>query len=341
MLEWLDAHPDIKANTNVVITSDHGFATVSRRDIDGQARTTTSAAAQHDYVDRNGRVDTMKGTLPSGFLAIDLALGLKTGLFDPDRRAAEGAQLPYARVRLDGDTWEHPANGNGLLGADVRRPDGADARVIVAANGGSDLIYVPDGSADTVNRVVDLLVKYDYVGGIFVDDKFGTLPGTLPLSAIGLVGSTRLPRPAIVVAFKVFYSSPGDIRTAVQIADTTLQQGQGMHGGFGRDTTFNNMAALGPDFRKGITNDAPVSNADIVPTLAHVLGFEFPAGGLLRGRVAHEALKAGVDAPAPRTQRVVSPPAAGVHTVLQYQEMNGVRYLQAACFVPETITECR
>ena len=44
------------------------------------------------------------------------------------------------------------------------------------------------------------------------------------------------PRPAIVVSFKTFTLDPqeaasGDpLQNAVQIADTTLQQGQGMHG---------------------------------------------------------------------------------------------------------------
>ena len=340
-LEWLDANPAIKANTNVVITSDHGFATISRREIDREGRTTASEAARHDYVGQNGQLDTEKGMLPTGFLAIDLALGLRTSLFDPSRRAAQASPLPYAKVRLDSDRWEHPARGDGLLGADVRRLDAADATVIVAANGGSDLIYVPDGSSDTVNRVVNLLATYDYIGGIFVDDKFGPLPGTLPLSAIGLAGSTRLPRPAIVVTFKVFYLDPADIRTAVQIADVTLQQGQGMHGGFGRDSTFNNMAALGPDFRSAFEDAAPVSNADIVPTLAHVLGFEWNSGGSLRGRVAVEALKSGSQTAAPRRSLLVSQSAGGWRTVLHAQELHGVRYLEYACFLPEPLTACR
>ena len=90
---------------------------------------------------------------------------------------------------MEYDLWERPASGNGLLGDDVQKLDGSDARAIVASNGGSDLVYVPDGNADTVREITNLLLTYDYVGGIFVDDKFGSLPGTLPLSAINLVGS--------------------------------------------------------------------------------------------------------------------------------------------------------
>ncbi|HVZ20077.1 MAG TPA: alkaline phosphatase family protein, partial [Vicinamibacterales bacterium] len=68
LLDWLDAHPDIKANTDVFVTSDHGFATVSRREIDRTGRATASQAARHEYVDAAGEVDTHPGTLPTGFL---------------------------------------------------------------------------------------------------------------------------------------------------------------------------------------------------------------------------------------------------------------------------------
>ena len=36
---------------------------------------------------------------------------------------------------------------------------------------------------------------------------------------------------------------------AVNVADTGLQQGQGMHGSFNRADTMNFMAAIGPDFQ--------------------------------------------------------------------------------------------
>jgi arylsulfatase A-like enzyme len=331
LLAWLDAHPAIKANTDIVVTSDHGFATVSRREIDRTGRATDSDTAKHEYVDETGKVDTAKGTLPPGFLAIDLSLGLHTDVFDPNTLVDNGRA--YKKVRLAGETWEHPTSGNGLLGSHVARPDGADARAIVAANGGSDLIYVPDGNAAMVQRIVDLLLTYDYVSGVFVDDTFGQVPGTLPLSAIGLVGATKLPRPAIVVAFKVFYLNPDDLKTAIQIADTTLQEGQGMHGGFGRDSTYNNMAAIGPDFRSKFVDRAAVSNADIVPTLARVLGFDVSRHGTLVGRVMTESLNGATDSPPARMHTLRSPPANGRQTLLMYQEMAGVRYLDAGCFV--------
>ena len=39
---------------------------------------------------------------------------------------------------------QHSTSGNALIGASGQILDNTDAKVIVAANGGSDLIYVPD-----------------------------------------------------------------------------------------------------------------------------------------------------------------------------------------------------
>jgi hypothetical protein len=221
--------------------------------------------------------------------------------------------------------------GNALLGVDVQQVDGSDARAIVAANGGSDLIYVPDGNADVLHQIVERLLSYDYVSAVFVDDKYGDVAGTLPLSAINLVGASKMPRPAIAVAFKVFYLNPADLKTAVQISDTSLQSGQGMHGGFGRDSTFNNMAAMGPDFKPRYADPLPVGNADVTPTLAQILGFDVPKGGLA-GRPLLEALTGGVSPAAPPVQHRRSTAASGKQTLLNFQEYGGVKYLDTACF---------
>ena len=55
---------------------------------------------------------------------------------------------------------------------------------------------------------------------------------------------------------------------SVQVADTVLRQGQGMHGSFGRGDTMNFMAAIGPDFKAGYVDPLPVSNADVGMTIA-------------------------------------------------------------------------
>ena len=341
ILQWLDQHPDIKANTDIFITSDHGFATVSRREIERTAKTTKAPSAQHLYYAPSGQLSTNKGDLPIGFLAIDLAYSLQTRLWDPDAPNAPSLRAPYKEVHLSLDEynkplerWEYPGHGNGLLGNTVYKSDGSDAMAIVAANGGSDLIYVPGHDANTVQHILAVLLKLDYVGSIFVDDRYGKLPGTLPLSSIDLVGTAVTPRPDIVVAFRSFYLNPGDIMLGVQVSDTNLQEGQGNHGGFGRDCTYNNMAAIGPDFKRHSVDHAPVGNADIVPTVAKILGLQLQSNGKLQGRVLDEALAGSVDpAAAPPMQSLVSAPAPdnSLRTVLFFQEFGGQRYFYSAC----------
>jgi arylsulfatase A-like enzyme len=335
ILDWLDVNPAIKAQTDIFVTSDHGFATVSRREVTRTGKATASESAKHNYWDSSGNVETAVGTLPSGFLAIDLAIAMNTNLFDPDRHADRAE--PYRKLRLGPDVYERPSAGDGLLGESVRKVDGSDALAIVAAGGGSDLIYVPDKNPETVRRIVGLLAGFDYVDGLFVDDQYGAIPGALSLSSIGLLGNTPLPRPAIVVTFKTFYTDPANLMTGVQVSDTTLQEGQGNHGGFGREVTFNNMAALGPDFKSGFEDPLPVSNADIVPTLAHILGFSLTGRGKLSGRIISEALRNTSSSSVPSTKSSLpSSDANGLRTILEFQDFDGHRYLDRACLAPSS-----
>ena len=111
-----------------------------------------------------------------------------------------------------------------------------------------------------------------------------------------------------------------------------------MHGGFGRDSTFNNMAAMGPDFKTRYADPLPAGNADIAPTLAQILGLTMKPNGKLTGRVLAEALTgAPATANAP-VQYLRSATANGKQTLLIYQEHAGTRYLTAACFVDASAT---
>ena len=95
------------------MTADHGFATISK-----ESRTSPAARASYG--------DVPAGFLPPGFVAIDIATALGLPLHDPDAKNA-----PIA-------VNSHPSRSNGLIGPDPAKPD-----VVVAANGGSDLVYLP------------------------------------------------------------------------------------------------------------------------------------------------------------------------------------------------------
>jgi arylsulfatase A-like enzyme len=298
----------LAANTDIVIAADHGFSTIGKE-------SATSPAAKVHYT------DVHPGFLPPGFVAIDIAHALDLPLYDPDNKNAQiGAGA-------------HSKAGNGLIGRDAATPD-----IAVAANGGSDLVYLLNHDRALAARVVEALLAQDYVSGIFVDDDLGPIPGTLPLSAINLKGAAKMPVPSIVVNFRSFSTGcERPVLCTVEIADTPLQQGQGMHGSFSRADTMNFMAAIGPSFRPAYADEAPVSNADVGQTLARLLGLKIPFRGSLMGRVIEEALLGGAE-PAVSAETLRAQPAAnGLATTLSYSQIGITRYFSAAGFPGRTV----
>ncbi|MGN6749717.1 MAG: alkaline phosphatase family protein [Xanthobacteraceae bacterium] len=294
--------------TDIIATSDHGFSTISKE-------SHTSSTVKSKFA------DTLPDHLPLGFVALDLAHALNLPLLDPDdgyRTIGEG---------------EHSKNGNGLIGGDRDKP-----KAVVAANGGSDLIYIPDGDKALAKRVIDVLLSEDYVSGIFVDSKLGKFPGTLSLDDIALEGSAITPHPAIAISFRSFDTVCGEpVRCTVEVADTVLQQGQGMHGSFSRADTWNFMAMQGPDFKAQFVDPAPASNADIGRTIAQLMHLETSDKGKLLGRVLSETLPGG--AVPEVSSRVISSEAAanGLTTVLDMQQVGQTRYFDVAGFPGRTV----
>jgi hypothetical protein len=298
----------LAANTNIIISSDHGFSTISK-----ESRTSPSAKIAYE--------DTPKDFLPMGFLAIDLAKALKLPLFDPNNKNA-----PIADDA-------HPKAGNGVLGKDPAKPD-----LVVATNGGSDLIYLPGKDKKLADRTVKALLEQDYVSGIFVDDALGRFPGTLPMSQLGLKGNAVTPNPSIVVNFRSWSSGCEEpTNCSVQIADTVLRQGQGMHGSFSRGDTLNFTAAIGPDFKSGYVDALPVSNADVGATAAKIMGLSQKPKGNLIGRVITEAMPNGATPRAFSDSAKSQASANGLRTVLNFQRVGAQRYFDTAGFPGRTL----
>lgn len=340
IVAYVQSNPALANNTDIILTADHGFSTISKHEIDATGQNFVSDyASTFTYKTTAGRQEVNTGFLPVGFLAIDLAHQFGLPLFDPDVVMTNGGVRSYTPVdptiaQATPAVEQHPAGGNGLIGGNGTILNTTDAKIVVAANGGSDLIYVPSHDAQTVRAIVAFLAQQSYVGGIFVDDSYsGDIPGALPLSAIGLVGSSLTPRPAISVNFKTFYLDPKNLQTGIEIADTGLQEGQGMHGSLSRADTFNNIAAIGPDFKTGFVDPAPMSNADLVPTLASIMNINLPFMGNLKGRIMKEALKGYTDLPVASQEKHISGYSNGTATVLTYQLLGDERYYDEACLI--------
>jgi arylsulfatase A-like enzyme len=293
--------------TNIIVAADHGFSTISK-----ESKTSTTVSKTYP--------DTPEGFLPLGFLAIDLSKALGLPLFDPNDKNAAVADNAFPRA------------GNALLGNEPTKPD-----LVVATNGGSDLIYLPNSDRALALRTVNALLAQDYVSGLFVDDALGPIDGTLPMSALNLQGKAVTPRPAIVVNFRS-YSAGCDqpALCSISVADTVLRQGQGMHGSFSRGDTMNFMAAIGPDFKADYADPLPVSNADVGITAARLLNLSRPAKGTLVGRVMTEAMPNG-QVPEARAATIESKPAHnGLRTVLKLQSVGDQVYFDVAGFPGRT-----
>jgi hypothetical protein len=309
-------------STDIIVAADHGFSTIDKG-------SKTSPAAAGSYA------DTREKELPPGFLAMDLTAALHNNdstlqLFDPDD---DNKQVDLKSA--------HPGNGNGVIASDPKHP-----QVIIAANGGSDLVYIPPAVLDKRahelgTQLVRALLEQDYVSGLFVNEqRIGKQPGALSMSDIGLIGTALTPLPTIVVNFRSFASDCQRTRVlcAREIADTRLQGGQGMHGSFSRADTWNFMAARGPDFRQGFVDSMPASNADIGMTIAHLLGIQPAATGKLSGRVLQESLREGGKSADVCTQTLKSQPAAnGLATILKTQRVGSNVYFDVAGFSGRTV----
>lgn len=301
----------LDGNTNIFVTADHGFSTISK-----QSKTSPAAKLKYERIP--------EGQLPPGFLAIDLADALGLPVHEPFLKADP----------VDYKAGKHPRRASAILGNDPAKPD-----VVIGVNGGNDLIYLPQANAkELAPKVVKALLAQDYTSGIFVRDDLGAIPGTLPMSKIGLKGGARTPTPSIVVNFRSETTGCDQpLFCAVTVTDGTLMQGQGHHGSFSRADTKNFMAAIGPAFKSGFRNEAPVSNADIAPTLAQIIGVKLQPIGKLQGRAITEVLIGGKPVKPWRYDLVSAPGDGGLRTIVNMQFVGTTRYLSAAGFPGRTV----
>src|SRR6185312_8216629 len=95
-------------------------------------------------------------TADHGFLTIDHSSATSP--------SSQGGQIKAGFLLADlGTALKLPKINNAALGADATAPD-----LVLAANGGTDLIYLPKGNAKAMaGRIVEFLARQDYVSGIF------------------------------------------------------------------------------------------------------------------------------------------------------------------------------
>src|SRR6266852_7273455 len=160
--------------------------------------------------------------------------------------------------------------------------------IVVAANAGSDYLFVPDGDPNTVKAAVVSLQNRLQFGAIFVSDKYGDVTGTLPMSLINTENPVTGRGPDIIVSFTFDENVAVAGRPGISYASSVNRRGD--HGSFSPTDTHISMMAHGPSFKSGLYDTLPTANVDIAPTVARILTFNMRG---VQGRLLEEALKGG------------------------------------------------
>jgi arylsulfatase A-like enzyme len=240
-----------------------------------------------------------------------------------------------------------------LVAAGIKKShDSTD--VIVAPNGGADLVYLsptefptPQSRRAILQKIVNFAEAQEWCGPIFSRDPatapdersrrgrsrrapkpyLGWIDGTFSQRVVGLYNPAR--SPDLVISFReepnadnkgltgpgnpaFLIGGTGQASTRNKSAELihpvkglvyedsgtsqTFTTGMGMHGAAGEREIHNFCAAIGPDFRRGFVDLNPTANTDVAPTITQILRVLpniGPGGAVPAGRAMAEALTDG------------------------------------------------
>jgi arylsulfatase A-like enzyme len=275
-----------EASTDIIITQDHNHSTVSGDVTHFPLRAIVDrgvGAVSRDGYSVSGFVRTAELLTRDGLKAYDGAacrdVTTLSGIM------ADGTYL-HSRRDDEGHVCGRPQKYTSTSYAIPKPiPPGA---IVVAANAGSDYLFVPDGNIETVKAAVVSLQSRLQFGAIFVSDKHGEVVGTLPMSLIKTEASEKGRAPDIIVSFTYDESVAVAGKSGVSYASSINRRGD--HGSFSPTDTLISLMASGPAFKSGLRDTLPTSNVDIAPTVARILRFSMPD---VQGRVLEEALQGG------------------------------------------------
>jgi arylsulfatase A-like enzyme len=273
--------------TDIIITQDHNHSTVSgdvahyplRGIVDGEV----GAPDPYGY-SVSGFVRTAELLTRDGLKAYDGAGCRNTPTLSGI--LSDGSHLHPARTDADGSVCgpgQHYTSAKYL----VPKPFPAGG-IVVAANAGSDYLFVPDRNPDTVKAAVVSLQSRLQFGAIFVSDRYGAVAGTLPMSLIKTEATVAGRAPDIIVSFA--YDENVSVAGHPGISYASSINRRGDHGSFSPTDTHISLMAHGPSFKAGLYDPLPTANVDIAPTIARILALNMPD---IQGRVLEEALKNG------------------------------------------------
>ena len=274
-------------STDIIITQDHNHSTVSGHVAYYPLRAIVDrdigAQDPHGY-SVSGFVRTAELLTRDGLKAYDGAgcrdIPILSGIMADGTHLYPGKDDQHGQVCGRAQKYTSPSYV-------VPKPIPAGA-VVVAANAGSDYLFVPDGNIETVKAAVVSLQSRLQFGAIFVSDKYGEIAGTLPMSLIKTENSGNGRAPDIIVSFSYDENVAVAGKSGVSYASSINRRGD--HGSFSPTDTHISLMASGPDFKSGLHDPLPTANVDVAPTVARILKFSMPDA---QGRVLEEALRGG------------------------------------------------
>jgi arylsulfatase A-like enzyme len=296
----------LDTSTNIVVVSDHGHSNVSgpTQLFPLRAITASTTVTGNTTNASLGLPDPVKGFSVSGDVrSADLLTYAGFKAFD----GGGCSTTPMAGIKADGSAvYAVGIDAAGTLcGAANAKYQAVSATlpqpvasfkvpttlpaggIVIATNGGSDYFYVPDHDATTVTNLVRFLQSREEFGAVFVDSRYGPLPGTLPMAMVNLENATRQNKgqPDVIVSFN--WDAQQLVNGMPGIEFESFGGNRGMHGSFSPIDVHNTLLASGPAFRSGVTIGNPTGNVDVAPTVAQLFGLAMP---LADGRVLNEAL---------------------------------------------------
>jgi len=273
--------------TDIIITQDHNHSTVSGNVSQFPLRKVTDgsiSAPDSSGYSVSGFVRTAELLTRDGIKAYDGAgcrdVPTLSGIL------SDGTSLHASRSDPDGSVCGRPQS---YTSASFIAPKPLPPRsVVVAANAGSDYLFVPDRNPDAVKAAVVSLQSRMQFGAIFVSDKFGDVAGTLPMSLIYTENGVGGRSPDIIVSFSFDENAVVAGRRGTAYASSINRRGD--HGSFSPTDVHISLMAHGPDFKSGFFDTLPSANVDLAPTVARILNLTMPD---VQGRVLEEALEGG------------------------------------------------
>jgi predicted AlkP superfamily pyrophosphatase or phosphodiesterase len=293
-LETKLAELGVDKDTDLIVVSDHGHSNVS-----GPLDLFPLRKVEKGKM---GEIDREHGYSASGDirLAHELSMsGIRAYdgagcMFDPVMSGikADGSQL-HPNKPANGDACGHLKNYTSP-NYELLHPFLPREAFVVVSNGGSDYLYQPDHDPERIRKAVRFLQSHEEYGAIFVDARYGEIPGTLPLARVRLE-NTEGRNPDIIVGYSFDEDALIQGMPGIEFEGVAGSSNHGMHGSFSPRDVHNTLLASGPDFAEHYIDALPSGNVDVAPTIAKILGLNLPQAD---GRPLFEALRgqAHVDA---------------------------------------------